>query len=106
MIFQDPLASQKPGDSKASIYNTVSFPLPLFPLILALRAKSQTLLASALYYHSRLSHGDLLAAQLRTALARALSALRTKTFATRLKDLRKISCESDMMRLNVALSLT
>ena len=83
------------------------FPVPPSdPLILALRTKSQILLASALYHHLRLSHGDLLAAQLRAALACALSALRAKTFATRLKDLRKISCESDMMSSNVALSLT
>lgn len=67
------------------------FPLPFFSVILALITISQTRLASALYHHPRQPYGDLLAAQLRTALARALSALRAQTFATRLKDLRMIS---------------
>ena len=38
-------------------------------------------------------------------MARALSALRTKTFATRLKDLRMISSESDMMKFHKALMM-
>lgn len=88
------------------VYHTVPIFVPLFSIILALRTISQTRLASAFYHHSHLSDWDLLAAQLRAVLARALSALRTKTFATRLKDLRMINCEPDVMKSNVALGRT